>query len=147
MSQLSPSTLRARQWHGFESQAVRSGAGRTSVLHIVVPVLVVLVLVAFRAYLMAAIVGAIAATVILIRQFSSTGRKKIDRGLGVFGHWVGQIIGLLLLGPVFFVGITFIRCLRKLSGSDPLRLRGAESPTFWLPCDYESRRTKYAKSM
>jgi lysophospholipase L1-like esterase len=147
MSKLSPSTLKVRQWHGFELKHVRSGAAGTSVLHVVVPALIVLVLVAFRAYLMAAIVGGIAATVILIRQFSVTGRKKIDQGLGVFGHWVGQLIGLLLLGPVFFVGITFIRCLRKLNGSDPLRLRGAESPTFWLPCDDESRRAKYAKSM
>jgi hypothetical protein len=147
MSRLSPSMLKARQWHGFEPKEVRSGAGGTSALHIVVPVLILLILLAFKAYLMAAIVGAIAATIILVRRFSATGRKKIDHGLGAFGHWVGQAIGLLLLGPVFFVGITFIRCMRKVTGSDPLRLRGSESPTFWLPCDYESRRAKYAKSM
>jgi hypothetical protein len=147
MSKLSPSTLKARPWHGFESEDLRSGARGASGLHVVVPVLVVLVLLAFKAFMMAAIVGVIAAAVILIRQFSPMGRKKIDRGLGVFAHWVGQIIGFLVLGPVFFVGITLIRCLRKLSGSDPLRLRAAESPTFWLPCDDESRRAKYAKSM
>jgi hypothetical protein len=113
---------------------------------IVAPI-VVLLLLAYKAYGMAAFAGGITVAVLLIRRFSPAGQKRIDHALGMFANAVGLVVGYILLAPVFFIGMTVARLMGRLSGSDPLRLRCGESPTFWLPSDYESRREQYAKSM
>jgi lysophospholipase L1-like esterase len=113
---------------------------------IVAPVVIVILL-AYKAYTMASVAGAIMLAVLLVRKFSPAGQKKIDRALGLFAHAVGIVVGNILLAPVFFIGITVARLMSRLTGSDPLRLRCGESPTFWLPSDYESRRKRYGKGM
>ena len=93
MSKISPDTLKSRPWHGGQLGESSSAKSGWSALEIVVPVVVILLLVAFKALVMAVVVGAISVTVILVRHFSPAGRRMIDRALGVFAHWVGTIVG------------------------------------------------------
>lgn len=48
------------------------------------------------------------------------------------GHLLGQINTWLLLGVVFFVLITPLALLMRLSGRDALRLKRKSQPSYWL---------------
>jgi hypothetical protein len=105
------------------------------------------VLVLFKAYVMAGVVAGIGLTVWLLRTFSAAARRRIDNAMGIFVHWVGQAVAVILLAPVFFLIMTVVRLINRLGGTDPLHLRSGEAPTFWLAADLESRRSRYVKSM
>ena len=144
---LSPDSLKSPPWHGIRSGQGKALVSSSAILEILVPAVVILLLVAAKAQVMAGVAAGIAALVIVVRHTSSGGRRAIDRALGVFAHWVGQIVATILLAPVFYVGMTLVRLLSRLTGNDPLHLRGKENPTFWLPSDGEKRRLRHVKSM
>lgn len=147
MTKLSPDSLKSQSWHGSCSGQGKSKVTSWVVLEFIVPLLIVLLLVAVNAHVMAGVVAFIAAVIILVRHFSNAGRRAIDKALGIFAHWVGLIVATILLSPVFFIGMTLVRLMNRLSGRDPLHLRDKENPTFWLPSDGEKRRVRHVKSM
>lgn len=148
MNSLSPEQLKSPDWHRVRS--AKSGYTATHPLGIwefVVPAIVIVVLLAFDARTMAAIVGGIAVLLIAVRHLSAPGRRAIDKALGLFAHWVGALVATLLLAPVFYLGMSFVRLMNRLSGNDPLHLRVRESPTYWLPSDTETRRFRHVGRM
>ncbi len=148
MDQLSPDTLKARPWHAFSGEGIRgSSPASRKWVEILVPLIIITVLVLLRAFIMAGVAAGIVLLVWIIRASSPTGRRWLDHALGVFAHSAGQVVAVLLLAPAFFVVMTWVRLMNRLSGNDPLLLRSGEASTFWLPSDVESRRVRYAKSM
>jgi lysophospholipase L1-like esterase len=143
---ISPESLKNGRWHAFSTPPSKPGA-RLSWVEVAVPLVVVILLIMFRAFLMAGIIGAVAVAVLLTRHFSPGGRKRLDKAFAWLAHWIGQIVSVLLLGPVFFIVMTGIRLWGKLTGADPLHLRHAERMSNWLPCDLESRRQRHVRSM
>lgn len=148
MAKLSPDTLKARPWHAFQAEETRlGGSGSRTVAEILVPLVVVAVLVMARALVMAGVAAGIVVLVWTVRATSPTGRRWVDKALGRFANWAGHAVAVLLLAPAFFVVMTWVRLMNRMSGNDPLHLRSGELSTFWLPSDVESRRARYAKSM
>jgi len=148
MEKLSPNTLKTRPWHAFEPEGSRlSGLGRWKASEFLVPFVVIAVLVLMGALIMAGVAAGIVVLVWICRTSSPTGRRWVDKALGVFAHWVGQAMTMILLAPVFFIVMTWVRLMNRLSGNDPLQLRSGESPSFWVTSDVERRRARYAKSM
>ncbi len=146
MSKISPRALRSRPWHegGVEKSAPRAGSWA---LELAAPLVVVLLFAGFRAYRMAAVAGALSLAVILARRLHSGARRRIDQILRGLGHWAGQTVTVVLLAPVFYIGMTAARMFHRLSGGDPLQLRAGENPTFWLPCDTERRQARFIQAM
>ena len=148
MNNLSPEQLKSPDWHGVRSAKSGSSANHPlGIWEFVVPAAVVLVLLALGARTMAAIVGGIAVLLISVRHLSAPGRRAIDKALGALAHGVGVVVAAILLAPVFYLGMGFVRLMNRLSGNDPLHLRVRESPTYWLPSDTETRRFRHVGHM
>jgi len=148
VNKISPDTLKARPWHAFEAEGNRFARTRSrSAAEFVVPLVVIVVLLASRAFVMAGVAAGVAAVIWMIRGFSPAGRRWLDKALGALAHWVGQAVATVLLAPVFFVMMTPVRLMNRLTGNDPLLLRSRDAPTFWLPSDLEVRRARYVRSM
>ncbi len=146
MSKLSPDTLKSCSWHGSHPQP-GDGKRWASSAEILIPLAAIVVLLLFRAFIMAGVVAGVSATVFLVRALSPAGRRLVDQALAWLGHWVGQIVAVILLAPAFYVVMTIVRVMNRLTGSDPLLLRSAEAPTYWVPSDLESRRARHVRSM
>lgn len=73
--------------------------------------------------------------------------KKIQRLLAVFGTWVGQFIGWLLLAPLFLIIGPLSRVFTRVSGADPLGRRRAGAPSYWHFGADEKSRTRKTGSM
>jgi lysophospholipase L1-like esterase len=148
VKKISPETLKKQPWHEFQAALRRSNGTRGRLAaQIVVPLVVIALFLAVKAVVMAGVVAGVAVLMWLVCGFSPAGRRRVDRILGVFAHWVGQVVATVLLVPVFFVIMTLVRLVNRLTGSDPLQLRNRDAPTFWLPSDTETRRARYVKSM
>lgn len=148
MHKLSPDRLSAPAWHGFqEDRRKLAKPSRVSALEIAVPLVVIAILAALSYWVMAGIVLAIAASITFIRVASPTARSAIDKGLGGFAEWAGRVIAWVLLAIPFFGIMTLVRVMNRLTGNDPLALRGREATTFWLPCDSDRRRRRFSTSM
>jgi len=148
MSQVSPRTLKRPHWHSFQGEPVQAGrAVGAGVAQFVVPLLVIAILLWLRAFVMAGVVGGVSVVIWLVRAFSPAGRRGVDRAMLWLAHWAGQAVAVVLLAPAFYGVMTVIRLMNRLTGHDPLQLRGRDAPTFWLPSDLESRRLRHAKRM
>jgi hypothetical protein len=148
MDKLSPDNLKAHPWHAFQAGGTSlSGLRSRKLAEILVPLVVIAVLLMVRAFVMAGVATGITVVLWILRASSPSGRRWVDKAVGGFAHWAGHAVATLLLVPAFFVVMTWVRLMNRLSGNDPLQLRSGEAPTFWLPSDVESRRARYAKSM
>jgi lysophospholipase L1-like esterase len=78
---------------------------------------------------------------------SSAARAAIDRALAAFGRRVGTVIGAVLLTAVYVVVVTPTRFVRRLLGADDLHLRDEGRPSYWLDCDADVRKVRWAGSM
>jgi hypothetical protein len=112
-----------------------------------IPAVVIVVLIVVKAFVMAGVAAGITVLLWLIRSLSPVGRRLIERMMAALARWVGSAVATLLLAPAFFVVMTWARLMNRLMGNDPLQLRSAEAPTFWLPSDLERRRARYVRSM
>jgi hypothetical protein len=140
--------LKSRLWHRFQGEPGRQGgSGGFWRLEIIIPLLVIALLLALKAWVMAIVAAAVTATLWVVRAVSEPARRRVDAALGGLAHWVGQIVATVLLAPVFYLVMVLVRLLNRLAGKDPLQLRHPDAPTFWLPSDLDRRRTRYLKSM
>jgi hypothetical protein len=145
---ISPNTLKRRPWHAFQANGRGlTGSRNTWVVEVLVPLLIVVFLLAIRAFVMASAVAGVAVVICLVRALSPVGRRWIDQGTNALAHWVGQGVATLVLAPAFYLVATSVRLVNRLTGLDPLHLRSGDVPTFWVPSDVESRRVRYVKSM
>mgnify|MGYP000659750039 CR=1 FL=1 len=143
MHKLSPDELKCPAWHGSEPAMPRP----LPWLEMLLPLVVVGILIALKLWIMAGVVAGIAGILLLLRFFAPPLRRKIDHGLGVFADSLGRIVAALLLAVPFFIVMPVVRLMNRLTGNDPLHLKDAECPTWWLPSDHESRRRRYLTSM
>lgn len=146
MRKLSPNDLKYPDWQGVPVSSPQR-PGHFQAIEIVLPVAVIAVLIALKAWIMAGVVAGIAGFLLLLRFSAPALRRKVDRGLGIFAEWLGRFVAIVLLAIPFFGVMPLVRLMNRLTGNDPLHLKSAESPTYWLPSDHESRRARHVKSM
>lgn len=87
------------------------------------------------------------AVVFFAASLSAAGRKLLAKVFGVVGEWAGRIVGTVLLTAIFVLVLTPVRIVRRIAGADDLRVRGHSERSFWLPCDSEEHKRKYAGAM
>ena len=52
-----------------------------------------------------------------------------------------------MLVPIYLIGFTTARALGRIAGRDPLLIRDADRPTFWLACDHDARKVRHIRTM
>ncbi len=100
-----------------------------------------------RGHLVLGAVAAGFAIVFFVASLAPAGRALLAKVLGFVGEWAGRIVGTVLLGAIFILVLTPVRFVRRLAGIDDLHLRGAKERSFWLVCDSEEHKRKYAGAM
>ena len=147
-NRLSPDALKRQPWHAFQADGARVAGPRHSwAVELLLPLVVVGLLLAERAFVMASVVAGVAAAIQLVRVLSPAGRRWVEKGTGALAHWAGQAVATLALAPTFFLVVTLVRLMHRFNGVDPLQLRSGDAPTFWLASDVETRRARHIKSM
>lgn len=144
MRRISPTELKCPDWGHGATTTARPGF---SWLEIALPLIVIGLLCLFQVWIMAAVVAMIAGGLLVLRRLNPALRRTLDSGFNVFAEWLGKAMAVILLAVPFFVVITGVRCLDRLTGNDPLRQRDREAPTFWLPADSERRRSHAVRRM
>ena len=91
--------------------------------------------------------GSIVAVMLLLEFVYPVTARKVQKGLAMFGAWVGQAIGWLLLCPLFLIVGPFSRVFTRVMGADPLGRRMANAPSYWHFGAPENVRTKKTASM
>ena len=94
----------------------------------------------------AAVVWSIACLVGGVSLTWEAGRNALQNGFARVGRLLGGLMSILLLVPIHVVGSTMVRVLRRVNGRDPLRLRHADAPTFWCPCETDRRKLRYVRT-
>ncbi len=122
--------------HELLSSALKAGVG-----------LAVATLFYMRGYVVLAAVAAGFAIVFFAASLTPRGRALLAKVLGFVGEWAGRIVGTVLLGGIFVLVMTPVRFVRRIAGIDDLHLRGAKERSFWLVCDSEEHKRRYASAM
>ena len=91
--------------------------------------------------------GVIVAIMTEMEFFQPLLGRKVQRGLAIFGSWVGKAIGWLLLVPLFFIVGPLSRVFTRIMGADPLGRRLANAPSYWHFGADEKSRTRKTASM
>ncbi|MFT3769736.1 MAG: SGNH/GDSL hydrolase family protein [Minicystis sp.] len=78
---------------------------------------------------------------------SDRARVAIDGAFARLGRVLGTAIGAVVLSFVYLAIITPIRLARRLLGADDLHLRDDGRRSYWLPCDDEARKARWAGAM
>lgn len=77
--------------------------------------------------------------------------RKADAIISIFfaftGRWVGRILTITFLTPVYLTIFTAIRVKNRLTCNDPLHIRDNNRKTFWLECDTDKRKKHHIRSM
>ncbi len=75
----------------------------------------------------------LAAATLVVGFCAPKAYRAVQRGLGVFAHWVGRALTWLLLVPFFYLVFTPARVLLFLRGKDPMsRTPDPEAASYWL---------------
>jgi hypothetical protein len=150
LPQLSPETLQDGPW--FESVR-RAYEVRTRPAHPprwLVPVIgfsvaALLWLIGWR---LTAIVGASIVAALTLLDFAHPPTAgKVRKALAIFGAWAGQMVGWILLAPMFLIIGPLSRVFTRVMGADPLGLRMAGVPSYWHFSAEERKRTRRTGSM
>lgn len=78
---------------------------------------------------------------------SARAAAALARAFAAFGQAVGSLVGMVLLGAVFFLVMTPARGLRRLWGVDELQLRPSDARSFWLECAPEAAKRRHVRAM
>ncbi len=95
---------------------------------------------------LAAVAGGLAALFFAV-SLSPAGRAALAKGFAALGEWLGRVVGTVLLSAIFLLVLTPVRALRRLAGADDLRLRDGHERSYWLVCDDEEHKRRYAGAM
>lgn len=95
---------------------------------------------------LAAVAGGLAAFFFLV-SLSPKGRAALAKGFAVLGEWLGRVVGSVLLSAIFVLVMTPVRAFRALTGADDLHLRDRHERSYWLPCDSEEHKRRFAGAM
>jgi hypothetical protein len=76
-------------------------------------------------------IGAVLALVALVKPMLLTGLNRLWMKLGVL---LGKVVSPIALGILFYIVITPIGVVIRLSGKDPLRLKfDPDAESYWIP--------------
>ena len=95
----------------------------------------------------ATIVAILAVGIAAASLVSPVWHARIGAFFAYAGHWVGRILGVVILSPIFLIGFTAARGWMRLTGADPLRLRERDSVSYWLACDRDERKVRHIAAM
>lgn len=95
---------------------------------------------------LAAIAGGLAVVFFAV-SLAPKGRAALARAFAALGEWLGRAVGTALLSAIFLLVMTPVRALRRLAGADDLRLADHNERSYWLACDSEEHKRKYAGAM
>lgn len=95
---------------------------------------------------LAAVAAGLAALFFAV-SLSAKGRAALGQAFAVAGEWLGRAVGTVLLSAIFLLVMTPARALRRLAGADDLQLRDRRRPSYWLPCDSEEHKRRFAGAM
>lgn len=101
----------------------------------------------FRGHIVLGAIAAGIAVVFFLVSLSPAGRAALAKAFSVLGELLGRAIGTLLLSAIFLLVLTPVRALRRLAGADDLRLRDRHERSYWLACDSEDRKRRFASAM
>lgn len=91
--------------------------------------------------------GSIVAALTLLDAVHPAAAKRVQKALSVFGAWAGQLIGWILLAPLFVIVGPLSRVFTRVMGADPLGRRMGGAPSYWHFSAKEAARTRKAGSM
>jgi hypothetical protein len=100
-----------------------------------------------RGHLVLAGVAGGLAVLFFVLSLSHGGRAAIGKVFGFLGEWAGRIVGSVLLSAIFVLVLTPVRALRRLAGIDDLHIEDKHERSYWLPCDPEEHKRRYAGAM
>ena len=89
----------------------------------------------------------LAGVISAISLASAGARAAIDRALAAFGRGVGTVVGAVLLTTVYVLVLTPTRFVRRVLGADDLHLRDVGRQSYWLQCDDDERKVRWAGTM
>ena len=101
----------------------------------------------FRGHVVLGGVAAGLAILFFVASLAPAGRALIAKVFGLVGEWAGRIVGSVLLTLIFVLVLTPVRFVRRIAGIDDLHMRGHKERSFWLACDPEEHKRKYAGAM
>ncbi|MDH3327703.1 MAG: hypothetical protein OEM01_00540 [Desulfobulbaceae bacterium] len=82
--------------------------------------------------LLALIIASISASVAICAFFIPPAHHAIQKSFAWLAHWVGQLLGYILLVPLFYLFFVPARIVSGLLGKDPLRLKcTGKEKTYW----------------
>lgn len=91
--------------------------------------------------------GAITLLVGGVSLASTAAQAAIARALAWFGRTVGSVVGNVLLTIVYVFALTPAHYIKRLSGTDDLRLRNEKLPSYYERCDNPERKIRHARDM
>lgn len=100
-----------------------------------------------RGHVVLAGVAAGFALVFFLISLSAKGRAAVGKVFAVVGEWAGRVVGSVLLTAIFVLVLTPVRLVRRLAGADDLRIRHRKETSYWLACDPEEHKRRYAGAM
>lgn len=96
---------------------------------------------------LAAIIWTLTAIIAAVSLSSRAARSRLGRFFSAVGVGLGWSIGVLLLTPIYLIGFSLAHLLSRLGGHDPLQLRAADAPSFWLLVDRDRRKVRHIRSL
>lgn len=96
---------------------------------------------------LAIVVLAVGGLLFLVSIVSPKSQAAIDFALARFGRLIGTVVGGIVLSVLYLVVLTPARFFGRITGADELHLRDHARQSYWLLCDTDSRKTRFAGSM
>jgi hypothetical protein len=146
VASLSTSTLKAGRWFRYRPQPEgHSAIG--AIVKTLIGVAIGAAAFALGAQTLASVIWVVAAVIGIVTIGSQTMRSGVGRFFAALGHWLGWLLGVVLLTPLYLIGFTAARVLGRLAGRDPLHLRDRQAHTFWLPADQDRRKVRHIRAL
>jgi hypothetical protein len=141
------SPLKRTDWFPGATPPKREGGVTSTLVKLGVGVAFGLILYTAQKPTAAIVVWSIAFAVSAVSLASAKAREAIDGALARFGRWVGRVLGAVILALVYVLVLTPRRFLRWALGADDLHLRDGGRASYWLPCDDDARKVRWAGAM
>ena len=93
------------------------------------------------------VVGGVGALMVVLGLVYPRALYWPNRGWMAMAEALSFISTRIVLAIVFFIAVTPIGLVKRLTGWDPLRRRGAPDPSYWRPYPERQRDTRHYEKM
>jgi hypothetical protein len=139
--------LKRMEWFPGATPPKREGGAASTLVKLGAGAAFGLLLYAAHRATAAIVVWSVAGAVSAVSLASARARAAIDGALGRFGRAAGGVLGAVLLSLVYVLILTPMRFVRRFAGADDLHLRDRDRASYWLPCDDDARKVRWAGAM